>query len=554
MAVWVCYFFTLSYPFIFDDFLNIAGNPSIQDIGNPLRIIRFNPLRLVTYFTFALNYLFGQNNVTGYHIVNILIHSANSILVWMLVRNIYSTPLMKSSIPEAGIEQIALFTALVFAVHPLATESVTYMVQRLVSLSSMFFLISVNLYLQIRSGENQQIRSGENQQIRSGEHSPALKAWLFTGLICSSLLAFFSRENTWVLFVILLLAELTFYQNTAGHKQWSAWLLILNIFLFLLITAYVVLSGKYFKPIPPIETHQYTITVPVYYLTQVCVICSYLGLLVFPYGQVFDRDFTPVFSVSNPGFILCSLILLAFITVLILLRKKQPVLFFSLAWFLITLLPQSLVPRPNFFFEHRLYLPSAGIFIVMVSLLFHCGWRAGFKPSLVFLVLIPALASLAILRNLTWHDELSLWNDTVRKSPANSRAWNNLGHARYDLKDYPGAETAFRNAINITPRLAELWYNLALTQQMQNKPDTAINSISAAISLDPGKAMYFNDRGVMLAMNRNYTLALDDFTRALSIAPHLRQALLNRARVYDLTGDTLLRNKDLRNAGEPITH
>jgi len=534
MAVWVCYCFTLSYPFVFDDFGNLAGNPAIQDISDPLRIIRFNPLRFVTYFTFALNYFFGKTSVTGYHILNILIHSANCILVWLLVRNLFRTPVTRSQVTATDSEYIAFFSALVFAVHPLMTEAVTYMVQRLVSLSTMFFLVSTNLYF----------------YIRSDERSPSRKIWLFACFIFSSLLAFFSRENTWVLFMILLVAELTFYHSTQGHKKWFSGLVILNIVIFLLIIAYVATSGKYFKPIPPIETHPFIITVPVYYLTQICVICSYLGLLVFPSGQVFDRDFPPVFSVTEPRLILCSLLLIAYIAVLILVRKKQPVLFFSLLWFLVTVLPQSLVPRPNFFFEHRLYLPSAGIFIFTVYMVFTGGRRAGFKPVLVFFILIPLLGILTILRNLTWHDELSLWKDTVRKSPDNVRAWNNLGHAEYLRKDYPEAEKAFRNAINKTPRLAELWYNLALTEQMQNKSSDAIISISRAISFDPGSAMYYNDRGVMFAMNRNYAMALDDFTKAIGIEPRLRQALLNRARVYDLTGDTLLRNKDILTARE----
>jgi protein O-mannosyl-transferase len=440
---------------------------------------------------------------------------------------------MRSSFLCKDQEIIAFFAALVFAVHPLMTEAVTYLVQRLVSLSTMFFLISFIFYLCIRSG----------QLSHSG------KTRVLSGFVISCLLAFFTRENTWVLPLLLLASEKTFFKHSPGHQKWFSGLLILNVFIFLLILIYVIGSDKYFKPIPPVETHNFTITAPVYYLTQICVICSYLKLLIIPAGQVFDRDFPVVFSITEEPVILCSFLLLAYIIILFSIRKKQPILFFSLLWFLITILPQSVVPRPNVFFEHRLYLPSAGIFIFIVNLIFIAGRHWGKTPRLIFFILIPVLIILTISRNLVWHDELRLWKDTVSKSPGNPRAWSNLGHAEYNRQNYPAAESDFNRAVKILPRKAEFWYNLALAEQMQLKPQQAVNSISQAIRFDPGKAMYYHDRGVIYAMNRNYPQAITDFSKAISLEPGLRSALLNRARVYELIGDTTLRQKDIRAAG-----
>jgi len=477
--------------------------------------------------------MFGGTRVTAYHVVNILIHAANSILVWTLVRKLYLTPVMRSASACSDRETIAFLAALVFAVHPLMTEAVTYLVQRLVSLSTLFFLVSFIFYL----------------RIRTGQLSHSLKYLTISGFVISGLLAFFTRENTWVLPFLLLVAEKTFFKLSPGHRKWFTGLLILNVIMFLMILIYVIWSDKYFKPIPPLETHPFTLTVPVYYLTQICVICSYLKMLVIPAGQVFDRAFPLVFSFSEPRVILCSFILLAYILALFRIRKKHPILFFSLFWFLVAILPQSVVPRPNVYFEHRLYLPAIGIFIFIVNMIFAAGRRFGKAPRWLFYILIPVLALLTISRNFIWHDELSLWKDTVKKSPGNVRAWSNLGNAAYRRQQYPEAESAFNQAVKISPRLAECWYNLALSEHMQGKRQQAVNSVSQAIRLDPGRAMYYHDRGVFFAMDRNYPLAISDFSKAISIEPGLRSALLNRARIYELIGDTVLSQQDMVAAG-----
>ena len=89
------------------------------------------------------------------------------------------------------------------------------------------------------------------------------------------------------------------------------------------------------------------------------------------------------------------------------------------------------------------------------------------------------------------------------------------------------------------PGKAEFWYNLALAEQMQGKPQQAVRSVTQAICADPGRAMYYNDRGVLYAMDKDYPRAIADFSMAISLEPGLRSALLNRARVYELTGDTV---------------
>ncbi len=523
LAVGACYGFTLSFPFVFDDFSNIAGNLSIRDLEDLSKIIRFNPSRPVTYLTFALNFHFGGEHVFGYRLVNILIHCINSILVWMIAAKLFTTPAMRSLAISAEKSAIAFFVAMMFAVHPLMTEAVTYVVQRLVSLSTLFFLASVVQYLHMR--------------LSRPKNWGLILAW--TGLVISSLLAFFTRENTWVLPLILLGAERAFFRRSSGSSSWTAGLIAANFVMFLLILIWTIYNRKYFLPIPPIETHDFTITPANYYPTQIRVICTYMRLLILPYGQVFDRDFPMSFSFVEPDVVMCGLFLLGIVALMAATWNRLPLIFFSLWWFMITVLPQSLVPRPNPFFEHRIYLPAVGLILLVVYLGFLFGRKHPGAVKLFFILAGIVLMALTITRNRVWKDEVSLWEDTVSKSPGNPRAWSNLGYARYTGKQYAEAAAAFRKAVGLMPRRAGFWYNLALAEQMQGSGESAIFSISHAILLDSLNARYYNDRGVMLAITGRYTAAAADFSKALQLEPGLRSAEENLARLnssYFTTG------------------
>jgi hypothetical protein len=532
-GVLACYWFTLDYPFVFDDFGNIAGNPVIRDLKEPGKIIGFNPTRWIIYFSFALNNYFGGISPAGYRIVNLLIHAVNGLLIYALAVKLLSTPALKSRTLPVSRATFAFFPALLFVVHPLMTESVTYVVQRLVSLSTLFFLLCFLLWIEIRI---RQI-AGKKQQIP-----------FVAGFILSGLCAFFSRENTWVLPLFLLVAEKLFFANSKSNKKWMKGFWILNITGMATIGFYAVFSGKYFSPIPPMETHPYALTATSYYLTQVEAFCTYLRLLIFPAGQVFDRDCHIVTTPFDLGFAICFIVLTAYIVLTATTVKKHPYLAFSLFWFLAALLPQSAVPRPNVFFEHRVYLPSIGVFLAFSYFLFSGGWQKKYIPLFLLICLSTVFAFLTIQRNRIWQDEITLWKDTLEKCPGNARAWSNLGHAEYSGKNYREAESDFRKASALRPENAWLHYNLSLSQIAQGKGDLAILSISKAIDLDNSHAIFFHDRGVMFAMQGNYPLAMIDFSSAIRIDSNLASAYSNRARIYGIIGDTVLKDRDLEKA------
>ncbi|HXW69470.1 MAG TPA: hypothetical protein VEJ88_07650, partial [Dissulfurispiraceae bacterium] len=160
LAGLIVYSNTFHVSFQFDDYYQLIGNPVIRSLDNFFSSsvgYDYNPRRFIGYLSFALNYHFGGLDVTGYHIVNLAIHIANSILVYFLVLLTFRTPYFTSydsrftshiSRPLSDSRPlIAFFSALLFAVHPVQTQAVTYIVQRFASLAAMFYLMSVVFYI-----------------------------------------------------------------------------------------------------------------------------------------------------------------------------------------------------------------------------------------------------------------------------------------------------------------------------------------------------------------------------------------------------------------------
>ncbi len=203
---------TFSAPFHFDDEQNIVTNPQIKNLSNFRDV---SSSRYVGLLSFALNYHFGQLDVFGYHLVNLLIHIINGFLVYTLVLLVFKTPLMRP--PSAALLEpsawsitqppagIAFITALLFLVHPLQTQAVTYIVQRFTSLSTLFYLLSIVCYLKWRL---------------AGPELRTRYAW-YAGALLSTILAMKTKEISFTLpFMILWVEAIFFWPLT--RKQWGA--------------------------------------------------------------------------------------------------------------------------------------------------------------------------------------------------------------------------------------------------------------------------------------------------------------------------------------------
>ena len=326
--------------FHFDDEGNIINNANRWNSGGINTWWNFDS-RQVAMFTFALNYHFHKLNVFGYHLVNLIIHLINAILVGWITLKIFSSPVMKNNPISKHKKYIALLTALLFVSHPLATQSVTYIVQRMASLGAMFFFISLGLYL-----------TG-----RLSIYSKFTKYCLFAGSIVSFIFAIHTKENTYTLPIIIFIVEVLFFRIEKLNFKFNPsrkviFLAVIVAFVFVIIAIY---SPMLFASLPPSEPNNYMGVTPInYLLTQFSVIVKYIQLLIIPVSQNLDYDYPLITNFLEIKTILCFLLLLTLIGFAFYSFNKNRIVSFGIFWFLITLsIESSLIVLNDPIYEHR---------------------------------------------------------------------------------------------------------------------------------------------------------------------------------------------------------
>ncbi len=540
--------------FHFDDYSNIVNNTKIQNLQDVQAWWNFYPTRSIGMFTFALNYHFNKIDVKDYHRVNLIIHLINAFLVWWLTLLIFSSPVLKDNPIIRQKKGIAFFTALLFVSHPLATQSVTYIWQRLASMVAMFYLLSLILYLKARLSNKGNIS----------------KTLLFTGSLISAVLAMLTKENAFTLPFAILLFELFFLRTKKFLLNFRDYRMILTLAAFIGVILIIPLKFSFsiFEPIPPRLGHTYTVTPVNYLFTQFSVIVKYIQLLFLPINQNFDYDF----PISNKFFeirtILCFLVLLSLIILAIFFFKRYRIISFGIFWFFLTLsVESSFIPLDDLIYEHRTYLPSFGFFLILSTGLYYLLWNKYKYPAISILVLIIGSNSfLTYERNKVWKDDLTLWNDNVAKTPnlarpIISRGYGYGNHGQWDkaIEDYTkGIEinpkytaaytyrgVAYGNlgqwdkaiadyskAIEIDPKYTVAYYNRGVAYSNLGQWDKAIAGYSKAIEIDPESASVYYNRGVAYGNLEQWDKAIADYSRAIEINPNLTEAYSNRYLAY----------------------
>jgi len=270
-------------PFTFDDEPSIKDNPIIRDLANFIstgNAFAYNPRRFIGYLSFALNYHFGGLEVAGYHSVNLAVHIANALLVYGLVRATFLTPAMRGSVLAIRRGVLALATAFIFVAHPIQTQAVTYIVQRLASLATFFYLAALFLYVRWRL----------SRETGSSHSATATVAYLLS--LVSAVLAMYTKEIAFTLPLILLLYEIFFFGFPGGKRLVSLVPMLLTIAIIPLNLINVQ------KPLHEVLSDVSKVTIVStglshweYLCTQLGVIATYMRLLVLPIDQNLDYDY-----------------------------------------------------------------------------------------------------------------------------------------------------------------------------------------------------------------------------------------------------------------------
>ncbi len=525
IVVILIYADTLTAPFIFDDLNNIQDNPHIRipalSIENLLWAGFHSPegRRPVANISFALNYYASGYNPVGYHVVNIVIHIACGIFLFFLAKNTLQTPALRSRYAKYG--WIPFLAAFIWLVHPLQTQSVSYVVQRMNSMAAMFYVVSMLCYV----------------KFRMSAASPA--KWLQLAVcVMAALLAFGTKEISATLPLFIVLYEWYFFQELDPQWARQRLLLLAGLGLLFLIIALVYLD---FEPIDKIlrSYGRRDFTPLQRLLTQSRVVVFYLSLMLWPNPSRLnlDHEFPLSVSLVDPvTTLVCVIIIIALIAAAVLIARKEPLLSFSIIWFFGNLAIESSIIGLELVFEHRNYLPTMFAILAIVSLVFRCFKHA--LPVAVALSLVGALfCTWTFQRNRIWADEIALYADSAAKSSGKARPQNNLGAALSRRGRLPEAIERYRAALKIQPDYADAHYNLGYALAKSGRLDEGLAHFRQAVRLEPNRVKYLNNLGVALVLKGNHAEALEHFTSALELDPYDADLHANIGLVFKHQGD-----------------
>jgi tetratricopeptide (TPR) repeat protein len=507
---------TLNHTFQFDSIQQIVENPYIRELK--LWWEYTHNRRSFTIFSFALNYHFVEFDVKYWRIVNIIIHLLNAFLVRWLVQLIFKSPAMKESPMGRYSEPIAFFTALLFVAHPLATQSVTYVVQRATSMGVLFYLLSVCLYLVARM-----------------QPGPVLvRTLLYAGAVVVTLLGVQTKEIAYTIPLIIVLVELSLLRVRVRLSPREFWVLAGLLFLVVSGLAYLFSRNTFdiFKPIPPSPRNPEFITPMNYLWTQFSVIPKYVQLLLAPVRQNFDYDYPVLESLGDYRALLGLLFILSLFGLAVGMYNRHRIVAFGILWFFITLsIESSFIPLSDVIVEHRTYLPSVAFALILVYSAFALAKRAvAVRNVLVLWVLVLAFA--AFQRNKVWKEPIVFWSDVIEKSPLKARGYNNRGAAYSEQGQHELAIADFSNAIALFPNYPLAYRNRSLAYVEQQEWDKALEDANKAIDMITHNADLFFTRGQIYYNLRQADLALQDYDQAIALDPAFWKAYTYRGILY----------------------
>jgi tetratricopeptide (TPR) repeat protein len=527
---------TFNSLFMWDERQFIVENTVIKNLSNfahPSQAEKYGEMyeamkrRYAGFLTFAINYRLHGLDVRGYHIFNLAVHISNALLVYLLLVLTFRTPFMKESNLKQYAGQIALFSSLLFVSHPVQTEAVTYVFQRLASLVAFFYLLSLVLYIKSRLSE--------------GKGRYGLYALSFV----SAVLAMKTKENAFTLPVMISLYEFLFFEGS--YKRRVLWLAPM-----LLTMAIIPLTLADFDPgrIGEGSRGYEEISRPDYLFTQFRVIITYLRLLFLPVNQNIDYDYPMFHSFFAPE-VLASFVFLSAVfafAVYLVNRSKSGrpelrLIGFGVIWFFMALsVESSIIPIPMLINEYRMCLPSAGIAGALTAGLFVLmGWRESTaRRKLGFPVLCSVVVVLSVAtysRNNVWRSEIGLWEDVVKKSPLEERAHNNLGNAYLDDGAFEKALREFRVALNLEPNYRDAYFSLGVAYYKIGRFEDAIKQFRFSLILKPNDSIAYNEMGIAYAQNGQLNDAMICFKKAIEIDPHNDMARNNLSRALKKTGE-----------------
>ncbi len=433
--------------------------------------------------TLALNYAWGGLNTWGYHVVNFSIHFLAALTLFGILRRTLRQPVLRERFGLYATP-LALTIAILWAVHPLQTQAVTYIIQRAEEMMGLFYLVT--LYCFIR-----------------GTESPTPKRWYILAVLACAL-GTGCKQVIVTAPLIVLLYDRFFVAGTFGKAlklRWPTYAGLAASWVLIVAMSLAVPSFKAAGFHLPISSTQYA-------LSQLGVILHYLQLSLWPETLCLDYKWPLAEHASEiiPGLIVVGGLGLWTLRGLF---RSQPAAFLG-AWFFLILAPtSSIMPIQDLLVEHRMYLSLAAVITLLVLGAFLLGrivfeklpapppaWAGWVLAAIVVIPCGGALTCRTILRNEVYRTEESIWREVIADRPENARAYYNLGKILADMAEAPPegrsseklraeAIELYQKAIKFKPQYGEAFNNWGRELHLQGHYKEAIPKYLTSLGLSP---------------------------------------------------------------------
>jgi tetratricopeptide (TPR) repeat protein len=508
---------SFSGAFVFDDFFFIVNNPRIRRLWPPWDLLVQARARPLWELSLAINYRLGGLNVWGYHAVNLAIHIVAGLVLFGVVRRTLEGERLRDRYGRAAYG-LAGAVAAIWLVHPLQTESVTYICQRAESLMGLLFLLT--LYCSIR-----------------GSESSRQWAWYGAGIIASAL-GMATKEVMVTAPLVVLLYDRVFLARSSKEIARRRW----GFYLGLAITWSVLgleLARVRVEPASIGADGERVIASWEYLRSQPGVIVHYLRLSFWPHPLVLDYMWHVASTILSV--LPWAAIVLALAAGTALAFRCLPSLGFLGAWFFLILGPtSSILPLSDLAFEHRMYLPLAAVVVIGVLLgyeslrLFRGQHRAPDRLRRwlgwgLLVTVVGGFGWTTVRRNDDYRSPLVIWSDTVAKRPENPRAHLNLGYWLAGDGLFSEAIAQYEEALRLNPRFALAHYHLGNALVGSERLDEAMAHYAEALRLKPKFVEAHNNLGKALASRGRFDEAMAQYAEALRLNPKFGLAHYNLA-------------------------
>ncbi|MBI3654550.1 MAG: tetratricopeptide repeat protein [Acidobacteria bacterium] len=555
--------------FVFDDLL-MLGNPNIKSLW-PLWPTMFSPqivTRPLIGLSYAINYAISGTHTWSYHALNLLIHICAALTLFGIVRRTLLSDRLRERFGKASTT-LALVIAVLWMVHPLQTQAVTYVVQRCESLMGLCYLLT--LYGVIR-----------------GFYS-SRKGWWYGVAVVACAAGALSKQVIVTAPFVVLLYDYLFLSGSfleALRKRWGLYAGLLATWGIIIATLLAVplaqTAGFAVKTFTPFE----------YLRTQPAIIVYYLRLAVWPNPLCLDYDWKKAETVGE--ILPYTLIILGLLggSVWALWRRKA-VGFLGAWFFLILSLTSSFMPIDDLMFEHRMYLSLAAVVVLVVLAGYEYGKRLvarfyavveerqrveRFAALLLVSLLVTCFSLLTLRRNVDYRSDLVMWKDVLQKRPTNVRALNNVGTAlitqdraaealpyffaalkyKSDLADTENnlgraliklgrleeGKTHLQEALRINPKHMYANFNLGQCLSFQGYLDEAIEHFRRVLEIDSKTPGPYAEIGMALEKQGKLDEAIEQYTQALKLDPQEINALGHLALVLATHPNAAVRNPE----------